>query len=208
MRLKLALLRDCFLQQPYVFGFGNFVGAELQQVPGGPLGVEQEKLLGAEAFDQRDERDFGGVGHIVEHAFAEECCADLHTVKPASQFVFAPDFHAMRETEFVKLGITADDLFRNPGAPVRLRAAAYDRAEILVEGDLKNLALEDALQAVREVKLIVQRNDRARVGRKPREVAASIDCHGKYSLAIRRQQQFRRQHETSLAQFADTFTPG
>ncbi len=51
---------------------GDFEGAELAEMGGDPLGVEEGVAAFAQALDQGVERDLRGVGFAMEHGLAEE----------------------------------------------------------------------------------------------------------------------------------------
>lgn len=55
-----------------IFRPRDLLGAELAQVLGHELGVQQDKAPGDEPGDQMHQGHLGGVGLPAEHAFAEE----------------------------------------------------------------------------------------------------------------------------------------
>ena len=86
------------VEELQVIRLRDVIRSELAQVWGHPLCIQQEELLFPKMLNQRNERDLRSIGHVVEHAFAEERRADVNTVQPAREFVSTPDFHAMGKT--------------------------------------------------------------------------------------------------------------
>src|SRR3982750_2917074 len=123
----------------------DFDGAELLQVRGHPLGVEENKVPGAEMFDQAEKRDFGCVADVVEHRFAKERAADRDAVKPAGQFSVLPRFERMGVAELMKASIAGDDLVVDPGLGTA-RAFPHHLDERNVEADLERSPGKGALE--------------------------------------------------------------
>src|SRR4051794_2586202 len=114
----------CLAQQLEILALGHEIGAELIQVRGGPLRVQQRELALAQTLDQSDQRNLRGIAHDMEHAFTKERAADVDPIKAAGQSAIEPGFDAMRKTFEVQLAIGLDDLFGNPGMAMSRGAGA------------------------------------------------------------------------------------
>src|SRR5207244_3752860 len=169
----------------------NFNRAELPQVRGKPLRIQERELSFPQMFDQRDERDLGSVAFAMKHRFAEKRTADRDTVKPAGESAFAPRLNRMSVSKLMQPLVTLDDLAIDPGI-FALRAGANHLAKCILALDLKNSFAGKAPQRVRDAK-VVERNDRARMGREPADRIVS-ERHRKNTEAITLQQKFRRDH--------------
>ena len=88
----------------------DFSRAELRQMGGHELGVQQAEPTQSQTGNQVHERDFGGVGDEAEHAFAEERTTQCDAVKPAYQRAIEPALHRMGMAEAVQFGEQALDL--------------------------------------------------------------------------------------------------
>ena len=143
----------------------NFDRTELLEVRRGPLSIEQGKLPRLQMFDQTDQRDLRRVAHAVKHRFAKKRPADCHTVKPAREFVVRPCLDRMGVPELVQTFVAFDDLIIDPGI-FSFRATEDHFTERLVDLDFENVFSKETPQSVRNVK-ILQRNDRAWIGREP-----------------------------------------
>ncbi len=78
---------------------GDFVGAELKQVGGEVLGIEQFKFLFAQEFHKENECDFAGIGRGMKHAFAAENFAEGHAVEATQELIVL---------RFVRIGFCLD----------------------------------------------------------------------------------------------------
>jgi len=65
---------------------GNFPSAELLEVRGGPLRIQQREIAFPQQTDERGQRHLGGIGLPVKHRFAEERPANRDAVEPAHEF--------------------------------------------------------------------------------------------------------------------------
>ena len=104
----------------------QFLGAELRQVRGDELRVQQPEAAQAQPRDQVHQRHLRGVAGGAEHALAEEHAADRHAVEAADQVSVLPGFHRMGMAELVQFAEQALDLRVDPGivaAGRRMRAA-------------------------------------------------------------------------------------
>ncbi len=66
----------------------------------------------AQPLDERNERNFRGVGLAVEHRLAEERAAKRDTVEPAHQPIAVPRLDRVRKALLVKRRVALDDLAR------------------------------------------------------------------------------------------------
>src|SRR5206468_2361665 len=145
-----------------------------------PLRVQERESARAQTFYQGHQRDLRGVRYAMKHRFAKERAADGNAVKSAGEFVLAPRFDGMRVAEVMQAFVAFDNFAVNPGV-LAFRAGPNHVAKAIVDRDLENFLPSDAFQRVRDMK-IFQRNDRARIGRKPRN---RIVFHGHWENAKR-----------------------
>ena len=82
-------------QAALVLGAGDLVRAELGQVLGQELAVEQGEAAEPEARHEMDEGELGGVAGAAEHALAEEGAAEDHAIQAADQGLALPDLDRM-----------------------------------------------------------------------------------------------------------------
>src|SRR5207253_2686576 len=88
--------------------------AELREVAGHELCVEQRKGAAFQARDKMRERNFARVALARKHALAEKGGAQLHAIKTADQTVLAPAFDAVPKAAAVKFGVKGNDLLVDP----------------------------------------------------------------------------------------------
>src|SRR6185437_3767922 len=172
------------LEQPQIAAAWNLDGAELREVPGDPLRVEQDEPALAQPFDERHQCDLRGVGGAMEHRFAEECAAKRHAVEAADQLLVLPGLDRVSEALVVQQAIAVQDLVVDPGTifvPL-LGAGTDDRPEVGVHADGKAPLANESGQPPRGVKS-VERNDAARIRRIPADLAR-LDRHGKPAAGI------------------------
>ena len=169
----------------------NFDRAELLQMRCRPLRVEEREFERAQTFNQSDQGDLRGVRYTMKHRFAKERAADGDAVKSAGEFIFAPRFDRMRVAELVQPLVAFDDLAIDPGV-LAFRAGPNHVAKAMVDLDLENFFPGDASQRVRDMK-ILQRNDRARVRRKPSD-RILLHRHRENAKPIALQQKLRVDH--------------
>src|SRR5262245_8702531 len=79
-KVRLDLQRR--VQQTQVAAARDLHRAELLEMFGDPLRVEQQVPTGAQAVDERDERSLRRVARAMEHRLAEERAAKRHAVQP------------------------------------------------------------------------------------------------------------------------------
>ena len=78
-----------------IFARGISIGAELRQMLGDELGVEQAEAAQHQAQHEMDQRHLAGVALAAEHALAEEGAAERDAVEPADQLAVAPALDAV-----------------------------------------------------------------------------------------------------------------
>src|SRR5205823_1116091 len=135
---------------------------------------------------------------MIKHALAKKRAADRHAIKAARQLASTPDFHTVRPAETVKLAIIGYDLFRNPSVSVSRCAALNYGFKIVIDGNFKVSFAQRALQAVGNMKTVVQWNDRARVRREPADVTPAIDSHRENTTRVTMKNQRRSQQADLL----------
>ena len=77
--------------------------AELREVLGHELGVEQPEAAPDQAGHQMHQRHLRGVAPAREHALAEEGAAQRDAIEAAHQLVALPALHAVGVTHVVQL---------------------------------------------------------------------------------------------------------
>ena len=179
-----------------VLAAGDLRGAELAEVGGDPLGVEEGEAALAQALDEGVEGDFRGIGFPMEHRFAEESAADGNAVEATGEMAVVPGFDGMGEAAAVKLAIALDDLFGDPGL-IAVGAGAHDGFEGLVYADLERAVGENALEAVGDVESIVKGDDRARVRLEPADLAV-FHAHGEDAVEVALDEERRGNHAAEV----------
>jgi hypothetical protein len=77
--------------------------AELSQMVGNELHVQEREPADPEPGDKMDEGDLAGIGFNRKHALAEKCASERQSVEAASQSSIPPRFDAVRVTKPVEL---------------------------------------------------------------------------------------------------------
>src|SRR5689334_13871018 len=75
------------LEQPQIATARNLDRAELGEVVGEPLRVEQHEPARAQSLDERDQCDLRCVGGAMEHRFAEEGAPDRDAVESPDELI-------------------------------------------------------------------------------------------------------------------------
>src|SRR5439155_13737677 len=78
------------------------------------------------------------------------------------------------------------------------RATLNHGFKVLIDCDLEVAFAQRALQPVRDMETVINRNDRARVGRKPANVALTIDGHRENTARVAMQDQGRSEQADLL----------
>src|ERR1044071_3962130 len=93
---KHAAVAQCLGEQPMVARAGNLDPAELRQMRGQELRVEQPEAAELQPAGEMNQRDLAGVGHPAEHALAEKRRPERDAVKAADKFAVEPALDAVR----------------------------------------------------------------------------------------------------------------
>src|SRR5690606_8698971 len=128
--------RYAFLQHLQILFLRHLGGAELAQMFGYELRVEQGEAAMAQAGDEMDEGDLGGIACAMKHALAEERAAERHAVEAADQLSVLPHLDVMAVAEVEELPVERPDAPVDPGALAAWRrrgTARDDRFEISVD---------------------------------------------------------------------------
>ena len=84
--------------------------AELAEMGGDELGVQQGEAAEAQAGDEVDEGDLGGVAGAAEHALTKKGAAEDDTVEAADEAAVLPDLDAVGVAAGVQRGEQAFDV--------------------------------------------------------------------------------------------------
>src|SRR6478752_7458463 len=156
-----------------------------------PLGVEQDKALSFQLYDQRSQRDFRGIRHPMKHRFTEETAANCHPIQSARQFAFLPSLHRMRVTNPVQILVTRHDLLIDPGL-VTSRARPNHLRERAIDFYLKRFSRPYPAGRMGKMKRF-QWDDAAPFRGKPFN-RIIVHRHRENAEAITLQQKLRRNH--------------
>ena len=130
---------------------GRLDRAELAQVVGDELRVQEAVAARSQALDQRDERDLAGVARAREHAFAKECRPKRNPVQPTGQTSASPGFDAVRVAPPMQRTIQLDQLVVQPGARARganFGAGLDHLGKVAVDADLELPPADHLAQAL------------------------------------------------------------
>ena len=173
----------------------NLDSAKLLQVRRKPLRVEQREFASAQMLHQRHERNLGSVGHAMKHRFAKESSANRDAVKPAGEPACLPGLDGMRVTELMQSRVAVDNLAIDPSI-FPFRACSDHFGKRSVDCRFKYFPAQETSQRVWHMK-IFQRQDRARLGRKPFDRVV-LHGHWKNTEPIALTQKFRIDHLEQL----------
>src|SRR5215471_17681592 len=101
----------------------------------------------------------------MEHRFAKKSASDRYAVESANKRSFLPGFNRMRAAELIQSGITLDYLEIDPCIPAICARLYYLEKRVVYRG-FKDSFTYQSPQPVRQME-IFQRQDRARIRRKP-----------------------------------------
>ena len=149
------------LEQSVELAAVDFDGAELLQMLGDELRIEQREAAPRQAGAQVDERHLAGVARSREHALAEVGPVQRHAVEPADQPPAGPGLHRVAVARLEQVAIEPPDLAVDPGgAPAGPgRRAAVDHAlEVAVDPDLVDALADGACKPSRHVHLVQQQD--------------------------------------------------
>jgi hypothetical protein len=160
-------------------------------MPREELGIEERESALDHTRGEMDQRHFARIALAREHALAEECSAEAHTIEPPHQLSVPPAFDAVGVAPAMKRRIDLRDLGVDPTVVAtgsRFGAGADHLGEGCIGGDPETVAPDGAGKTVGDVKAI-ERKDAAALGRYPEEqrVVAPFR-HGKYALRVSPQQ--------------------
>jgi hypothetical protein len=79
--------------------------AELGEMWGDELRIEQRKSAVDETRHEMDQRDLTGVTRGREHALPKKGGAELHAIEAAHQLAVSPGFDRMRVTLLMQFGV-------------------------------------------------------------------------------------------------------
>src|SRR5262245_47576328 len=117
----------------------EFHGAELAQMLGDELGVEQTETAGDQPRTQVDERHLAGIARVREHALPKKGAVEGHAVEPALQPAAGPSLHRVAVAGTEEIAVEPADPAIDPGrATSRPRGgAAVDHGfEVVIDFDL------------------------------------------------------------------------
>ncbi|OJU57036.1 MAG: hypothetical protein BGO00_12695 [Alphaproteobacteria bacterium 62-8] len=139
----------------------NLDRAELFQMGGQKLRIQQSKAAADQPRHQMHQRHFARVARAGEHTLAKERGTQRDTVKSTDQLAVLAAFDGVGEASFVQRRIKPDDLVIDPAllACCTRRGTGSDNGgKILIGRDRVIVAANGARQSARQVKS-VQRND-------------------------------------------------
>src|ERR1043166_1637250 len=132
---------------------------------------------------------------MMELRLAEKRAADRHPVKAAGELAVLPRLNRMSMSQPMQSRVTLDDLSVDPGF-VAVRALLHHFAEGSVHPDLESFPPHHPLEGMRDMKFL-QRQDRARVGRKPPNLAV-LHRHGENAQLVSLEQDFGIKHAKKM----------
>src|SRR5260221_100784 len=115
-RQEIALADQGCFQELVILPPRHLDGAEIPEMVGHELGIEQPKSARLEARHQMHECDLGGVARAMEHALAEIGPPERDPVEAADQAIAIVDLDAVAMTALVQLAIERADTVVDPGA--------------------------------------------------------------------------------------------
>ncbi len=163
--------------------FRNFDHAKTLEMLGAGLGIEQFIAALIQALDQGGEGDFAGVALVVEHAFAEESCAETYAVETSGELFVLPCFDAVGVTQFMQADKSGDEFVVDPGVCDSVgHAGAHGGLEVVVDADFEFFLTDELAEGVGNVEL-VERENAARIGGVPVHFAVVVG-HGECALGV------------------------
>src|SRR5262249_41059775 len=144
--------------------------------------------------DQARERDLRRVRLAMEHRLRRENTAQREAVDPTGERarLGVPNLQAVRPTHAMELAIAFDEVGRDPRPLRAIGAASHYVEEGWVRRDAERLLPHRAAEAPRPMRLLIEWEDRARVGRAPNDDAEARRGPRKDALPIRGEQRPRR----------------
>ncbi len=172
-----------------------FLRAELPQVLGDELRVEQAKAPISEPRNKVDESDLAGVRLVREHALAEKGPSECNPVKTSNELAVLPALYGMAKAHIEKLGVEFADALVDPGraAASPRGCAAFDNALVVaIEANLELVLLDNAGEPLGNVD-VIEGQDSAPLGLDP--VKGRVACafgHGEDAAGIGFEKHLRR----------------
>ena len=124
-----------------------FLGAELPEVLGDELRVEQAEPAKSQPRNKVDERNFAGVRLVREHALAEEGASQRNPVKASHKLAVVPALDGVAKPHLEQFGVKLADALVDPGraaARARGRTAFDDALVVAIDANLEPVLLDDA----------------------------------------------------------------
>ena len=173
----------------------QLLGAELRQVRGDELGVQQPEAAKAQSRDEVHQGHLRGVPRHAEHALAEEHAADRHAVEAADQMAVLAGFHRVGVAELVQFAEQPLDLRVDPGVVATgggLGAAGDGGGEVLIDRDGEGVRQHGAGEPARQMEA-VQRQDAAALRVQPVEAFAATGLrHREQAVSVGPQHEVSR----------------
>ena len=180
---KFSLGSYCLGEQWGIVFEGNRDDAELGQMLGLVLDIEQQKVARLEVLHQLGERDFGHIANAVKLAFGTESSADMDAVESAGELAVDPDFERVGVALLLQGAIDGAELIGDPALIGSARAGQHHFVEGFVERDTVAVLLEGAGKRMGEVGRFQGKN--AALGRLvPGNPMGAGVTHGENALAI------------------------
>src|SRR6476646_9812055 len=98
-----------------------------------------------------------GIGHLREHALAEEHGADPDPIEPAHQFAVQTALDAVATAHAIELGIETSDAVVDPGRLAVLslcRTGRDDGGKVAIDRNFKSPALHRLAERARNMKAV------------------------------------------------------
>jgi hypothetical protein len=149
------------LKAPVKSGTADFLGAELAQMIGDELRIEQAKPSMAEPSHKVDQRDLARACLIGKHALAEKGASERDAIESARKLTIEPSLHGMAIAHFEKFGVEFTDALVDPGcaaAGLCRRATLYNGFVIAVDTNLELILPDNAGEPFRDMKLVETKN--------------------------------------------------
>src|SRR5262245_32221543 len=172
----------------------EFDGAELAQMLGDELGVEQTEAARDQPRAQEHQRHLAGIARVGKHALAEKGAVERHAVEPADQAAADPGLHRVAVAGVEQIAVKAANAAVDPGgAPARAgHGTAVDHAfEVVIDPDLVAALADRARQALGDVHRIERQNaPLLRLNPIKGRVVATLG-HGEYAASVGLQEDLR-----------------
>lgn len=148
---KLARRLDGPSEQLRVVGERHGGDAELGEVLGFVLDVEQEEALCPQVHHEFSERNFRHIANPVKLAFREERCPDVDSIEAPTQFAIYPDLKRMRVALLLQCAVGGAEVIRDPAMVRRASAGEHHFVESFVKGNAIAMLLQRASERTGKV---------------------------------------------------------